>query len=84
MKSKELTEIWNDDKMTSLKEFITGYSEQQSNEQKLGTELLAIQYRIEDYIESESTSDRLRVLDFVKLYLKTFNVTQKSWLIYLK
>ena len=56
MKSKEiqLTEIWNDDKMTSLKEFITGHSEKQTNEQKLRTELLAIQYRIEDYIGSES------------------------------
>lgn len=80
MKSKEiqLTEIWNDDKRTSLKEFITVHSQKQSKEQKLRNELLAIQYRIEDYIESESISDRLRVLDFVKLYLKTFNVTQKK------
>ncbi|WP_220466235.1 hypothetical protein [Dyadobacter psychrotolerans] len=78
MKSNELTEIWIDDKRTSLKEFITGHSENQSHEQKLRTELLAIQYRIEDYIESKSISDRLRVLDFVKLYLKTFNVTQKK------
>ena len=54
MKSKELTEIWNEDKMASLKRFITDHSKKQSNEQKLRTELLAIQYRIEDYIESES------------------------------
>ncbi|MCF0056335.1 hypothetical protein [Dyadobacter sp. CY356] len=80
MKNKEIevTEIWNDDKMKSLKEFITSHSEKQSKEQKLRNELLAIQYRIEDYIESDSISDRLRVLDFVKLYLKTFNVTQKT------
>lgn len=80
MKSKEiqLTEIWNNEKINSLKEFITIHSQKQSKEQKLRNELLAIQYRIEDYIESESVTDRLRVLDFVKLYLKTFNVTQKA------
>jgi plasmid maintenance system antidote protein VapI len=80
MKSREIqmAEIWNDNKKNSLKEFITVHSQKQSKERKLRNELLAIQYRIEDYIESENISDRLRVLDFVKLYLKTFNVTQKK------
>jgi hypothetical protein len=57
MKINGLTRTWNNGKMTSLKEFITGHSEKQSHEQKLRTELLAIQYRIEDYVEFESTSD---------------------------
>lgn len=80
MKTKEIeiTEIWNEDKATALKEFITLHSQKQSKERRLRNELLAIQYRIEDYIGSENISDRLRVLDFVKLYLKTFNVTQKK------
>jgi len=80
MKNKEiqLAEIWDDDKSASLKEFITTQSQKQSEEQKLRNELLAIQYRIEDYIESENITDRLRILDFVKLYLKTFNVSQKK------
>jgi plasmid maintenance system antidote protein VapI len=80
MKSREIqiAEIWNEDKRNSLKDFITIHSQKQSNEQKLRNELLAIQYKIEDYIESEDISDRLRVLDFVKLYLKTFNVTKKK------
>lgn len=79
MKNKEieLTKIWNDEKRNSLSEFILTHSQKQTQERKLRNELLAIQYRIEDYIETESTSERLRVLDFVKLYLKTFNVTQK-------
>lgn len=80
MKNREIqiTEIWNEDKRNSLKDFITVHSQKQSKERKLRNELLAIQYRIEDYIESENISDRLRVLDFVKLYLKAFNVTQKK------
>jgi antitoxin HigA-1 len=73
----QIPEIWNDEKRNSLKEFITVQSKKQSKERKLRNELLAIQYRIEDYIASENISDRLRVLDFVKLYLKTLNVTQK-------
>jgi antitoxin HigA-1 len=80
MKSKEIeiTKIWNEDKSNSLKDFIIIHSQKQSRERKLRNELLAIQYQIEDYIETEITSDRLRILDFVKLYLKTFNVTQKK------
>lgn len=79
MKSKEIeiTDIWNEEKSNSLKDFIINHSQKQSKERKLRNELLAIQYQVEDYIETETTSERLRVLDFVKLYLKTFNVTQK-------
>ncbi len=79
MKNKEIeiTEIWNEEKSNSLKDFIINQSQKQSKERKLRNELLAIQFQIEDYIETETTSERLRVLDFVKLYLKTFNVTQK-------
>ncbi len=80
MKSKEIqiTEIWNEDKRNTLNDFITVHSQKQSKERKLRNELLAIQYRIEDYIKSENVSERIRVLDFVKLYLKTFNVPQKK------
>ena len=80
MKDREiqLAEIWDDDKRASLKEFITIHSQKQSKEQKLRNELLAIQYKIEDYIESKNTADKLRILDFVKLYLKTFNVSQRK------
>lgn len=80
MKTQEvqIEAIWNEEKSAALKDFITAHSQAQSKEQKLRNELLAIQYKIEDYIESENVSDPLRVLDFVKLYLKTFNITQKK------
>lgn len=80
MKNKEIqpSEIWNEKKSAALKDFISIHSQKQSKEQKLRTELLAIQYKIEDYIETENIAEGLRVLDFVKLYLKTFNVSQKK------
>jgi plasmid maintenance system antidote protein VapI len=80
MKNKEIevAKIWDEEKRNSLKDFIILNSQKQSKERKLRNELLAIQYQIEDYIEAETTSDKLRVLDFVKLYLKTFNITQKK------
>jgi plasmid maintenance system antidote protein VapI len=79
MKKKEIQPdvIWNEEKSADLKDFIIAHSLQQSKEQKLRNELLAIQYKIEDYIEAEAISEELRILDFVKLYLKTFNITQK-------
>ncbi len=80
MKSKEieLQKIWNKEKGNALKDFIISHSQKQSNDRKLRNELLSIQYQIEDYIESEGITNRIRVLDFVKLYLKTFNVTHKK------
>ena len=77
-KEVKIDAIGNEEKSAALKDFIMSHSRAQSKEQKLRNELLAIQYKIEDYIESENVSDPLRVLDFVKLYLKTFNITQKN------
>ena len=80
MEGREIqpADIWGEDKRASLKEFLVVQSQKQSEEQKLRNDLLAIQYQIEDYIESENLTDRLRILDFVKLYLKTFKVSQKK------
>jgi plasmid maintenance system antidote protein VapI len=80
MKNKEiqLNDIWNDEKRKSLSEFILSNSERQTKERKIRNELLSIKFQIEDYIESDNPSVKLQVLDFVKLYLKTFNVTQRK------
>jgi plasmid maintenance system antidote protein VapI len=80
MKNKEiqLNDIWTDEKRKSLSEFILSNSEKQTKERKIKNELLAIKFQIEDYINSNYHSDKLQVLDFVKLYLKTFNVTQRK------
>ncbi len=80
MKSKEIQikKIWNKKKSNELKDFILTQSQKQSKERKLKNELLAIQFQMEDYIEAKSISTNLRIIDFVKLYLKTFKVTQKK------
>jgi antitoxin HigA-1 len=79
MKNKEIEieEIWNDEKNNSLKDFIKSESDKQSKERKLRNAFLAIQFKVEDYITNETPTERLRILDFVKLYLKALNITQK-------
>lgn len=55
MKAKgiQVTEIWNDNKKANIKEAILAHAKAQSKEQILTNKLLAIQYRLEDLIESE-------------------------------
>ena len=71
------TDIWNKKKMVDLQEFILSHAKNQSLERVLKNELLAIQYQIEDYIESNNNETKRSVLDFVKMYLSTLNITQK-------
>ncbi|MCE6991937.1 hypothetical protein [Dyadobacter sp. CY323] len=71
-------EIWNDEKKAGLKDFVLSHSKKQSKDRKLRNELLAIQYQIEDYIENENYDDKLRILDFVKMYLNTLNISLKK------
>ena len=81
MKKKEiqLEEIWNDKKKEGLKEFIASHSAKQPKERLLENKLLSIQYKLEDYIEHENEDEEvLKVLDFVKMYLKALNLTKKK------
>lgn len=79
MKNKEvrIADLWNKEKSKTLSEFIIGQSNKQTKERKLRNELLSIQYKIEDYIESDNVIQKLNILDFVKMYLNTLNVTQR-------
>jgi plasmid maintenance system antidote protein VapI len=81
MKNKEIQfeEIWNDKKKEGVKEFISSHSAKQSKERMLTNRLLSIQYKLEDYIQNESDEeDVLKVLYFVKMYLKVLNLTKKK------
>jgi plasmid maintenance system antidote protein VapI len=81
MKTKEIQveEIWNDKKKGDLKKAILSHSATQSKERILTNRLLSIQYKLEDYIQSESDSTEvLKILDFVKMYLKALNLTKKE------
>ncbi|PIF30792.1 hypothetical protein CLU81_1242 [Flavobacterium sp. 9] len=80
MKNKEIqiSDIWNDKKKDDLKNIIKSHSSKQSREQILKNQLLSIQYKLEDYIQSDNDTEVLKVLDFVKMYLKTLNITKKE------
>ncbi len=71
-------DVWNDDKK-ELKDFILSQSKKQSKERILTNKLLSIQYRMEDYITNDGEEmEELRVIDFVKMYLKVLNITKKN------
>lgn len=77
-KEIQIADIWNEEKKENLKDFILSHSKKQSKERVLKNELLAIQYQLEDYIENDNYANKRTVLDFVKMYLKTLNITQKK------
>ena len=78
--TKELSEsqIWSDDKINKLKEFILTESKKQSPERKLSNELLSIKYQMQDYIAKDKVEREMQILDFVKLYLKLLKITQRE------
>jgi plasmid maintenance system antidote protein VapI len=80
MKNKEIKidDIWNDKKKRELREFISAHSAKQSKERMLTNKLLSIQYRLEDYIENDNDEKVLKILDFVKMYLKELHLTKKE------
>ncbi|RTY72571.1 transcriptional regulator [Flavobacterium sp. GSP27] len=80
MKTKEIQieDIWNDKKKGELKKAILSHSTTQSRERILSNRLLSIQYKLEDYIRNESDdTEVLKILDFVKMYLKVLNLSKK-------
>lgn len=80
MKNSEINieDISNDKKKADLKKFIATHAAQQSRERKLTNELLSIQYKLEDYIQDENDTAVLKILDFVKMYLKVLKLTKKE------
>lgn len=73
----EVDDVWNKEKTDSIRDFITSKSKEQSEERLLKNKLLSIKFKIEDYINAEEGHEKLEVLDFVKMYLKVLNITQK-------
>ncbi len=82
MKNKEISpkDLWNDQKLEKFNAFITDHAEKQTKEQRIKNQLLSIQYKLEDYIESDDLKEGevLEILDFVKMYLEALNITKKD------
>jgi plasmid maintenance system antidote protein VapI len=75
----DIKELWNENKKNDLNKIITSHSQKQSKERLIRNELLSIQFKIEDYIQNENEQvPALKILDFIKMYLKTLNITKKE------
>lgn len=72
------SDVWNKDKIEKLKSHILSESQKQPKERILRNELLSIKYKMEDYVKNENVKEELRILDFVKLFLKTLKLSQKD------
>jgi len=72
------TKIWNKKQQTELKSFVVAQSKKQSTNRLLQNEFLAIQYQLEDYINNNNFEKQIKVSDFVKMYLKALNISQKK------
>jgi antitoxin HigA-1 len=73
-KEIKANQIWNADKMNKLRTFILSESKKQSPERRMRSEMLALKYQIQDYIENENIEKKMRIFDFLKLYLKILNI----------
>jgi plasmid maintenance system antidote protein VapI len=83
-KEIKIENVFNHSKRSLVKDFINKKSAGQSKERLLRNELLSIQYKIEDYISDETANEEnLKLLDFVKMYLRTFDITKKDFARYL-
>lgn len=72
------SQIWEEGKVNKLRRFIVTESKKQTPERKLRNELLSIKYQMQDYIEKDKIETEMRILDFVKLYLKLLKITQRE------
>jgi len=76
-KEIKVKDIWNEQKQNDLKKFILSQSDKQSRERKIKNELLSIRFQMEDYIENIASDQPKMIQDFVKMYLKSLNITQR-------
>ena len=78
--SKELEEsqIQKVEKMDQPNRTIVTKSNKQSAERKLTSDLLSIKDQMQDYVDKDPVEKEMRIIDFVKLYLRLLNITQRD------
>jgi antitoxin HigA-1 len=72
-------QIWNENKTNLVKEFILSESAKQTPERKLKNEMLAIKYKMRNYIEKNKVDHEIKIIDFVRMYLKILDLSQKEF-----
>lgn len=77
---KELEEspIQKVEKMDQPNRTILSKSKKQSPERKLTSDLLTIKDQMQEYVDKDPVENEMRIIDFVKFYLKLFNITQRE------
>lgn len=79
VKEIKIESVFNESKRSLVKDYIKQNSGNQSKRRLLRNELLSVQFQIEDYIALDRTHEEtLRLLDFIKMYLKILNITKKE------
>ena len=81
----ESDELWDEEKQQALREFIIAENAKRTPEQKLKTEMLGIQYMMEDYFNDDALrivefepAEVLSIQYFIKRYMKVLKVSQKQ------
>jgi plasmid maintenance system antidote protein VapI len=72
---------WNKPELAHVKGFIKAHQTKRTPEQKLKTQMLAIRYQIESYVNDEKVSEKNMVPleTFIDMYLETLNITFKKF-----
>jgi hypothetical protein len=73
-RNEDIENIWNEEKKSLVNEYIKSSRKTMSFDEILEVELLAIKYRIEDYLSSENTTERIEIIDFLALIFSSFSV----------
>lgn len=70
------------DGFNELQAILLNKSRERSKEQKLNIELLALKFKMEDYLKSEMSDEKLAG-EFLKSYLKTLHIHQNAFAKYI-
>lgn len=72
---------WVPEEMAQAKAFAKAHHAQRTPERKLKNQMLSIRYRMEEYIETEKTSEKkvIPLEEFLKEYLKALGLTFKKF-----
>jgi plasmid maintenance system antidote protein VapI len=72
---------WTREKLADITAFIKNENAKRTDEQKFATELLALRYKMEDYLENSSLEEsQLYTIDrFLDLYLKALRLPFKTF-----
>lgn len=72
-------QIWDEKDLDQVRSYLKVHSRNQNIEDRLNIEIKAIQYQIEDYIQSEEVKEIKPIFVFIKQYLKLLRMTQKEF-----